>query len=98
MLANQSIRTRMLPAAPRKNRQRSCPCHCKLSQCRCTAASSMASGAVDDAATVSELLTIRVRDQSNPYQGEELMDTPTSAAPDEQTPPTRLSKEKSKPS
>jgi len=49
MLANQSIRIRMLPAAPRKYRQRSCPCHCALSQCRCTAASPMAIGAVDDA-------------------------------------------------
>jgi hypothetical protein len=53
-------------------------------------------------ATVNELLTIWVRDwqRERPAPREELMDTPTSAAPDEKTPAlaTQLNKEKSKPS
>jgi hypothetical protein len=63
-------------------------------------------GAATVRANVNELLTIWVRDwrcdKSAPR--EKLMDTPTSAAPDEKTPPpelalaTQLSKEKSKPS
>jgi hypothetical protein len=63
-------------------------------------------GAAPVRATVNELLTIWVRDwqRERPAPREELMDIPTSAAPDEKTPPpeaalaTQIRKEKSNPS